>query len=114
MTLQAYDTLSNSLANSPDNALVLSVDEKALLQALDRRRPLLPLRPVLLKCRTHDYERRAALDRQSVSDLQHHDWCHAGTDHPPTSRDRVRAAPRQTDGATPQRDFPHGILDEHK
>ena len=32
-------------ATSPDRALVLCVDEKSQIQALDRTRPLLPLRP---------------------------------------------------------------------
>ena len=31
--------------NPPDNALVLSVDEKTQIQALDRTHPMLPLRP---------------------------------------------------------------------
>ena len=31
--------------NPPDKALVLCVDEKAQIQALDRTQPLLPMRP---------------------------------------------------------------------
>lgn len=41
----------------PDQALVLCVDEKAQIQALDRTRPLLPLRPGQVERRTHDYHR---------------------------------------------------------
>lgn len=41
----------------PDNALVLSVDEKAQIQALDRSQPILPLQPGLPERRTHDYVR---------------------------------------------------------
>lgn len=41
----------------PDRALVLSVDEKSQIQALDRTRPLLPLRPGLAARQTHDYKR---------------------------------------------------------
>ena len=41
----------------PDKALVLCVDEKAQIQALDRTRPLLPLRPGQVERRTHDYRR---------------------------------------------------------
>ncbi len=33
--------------NPPDKALVLSIDEKSQLQALDRTQPILPLRPGL-------------------------------------------------------------------
>jgi transposase len=43
--------------NPPDRALVLCVDEKSQIQALDRTRPLLPLRPGLPARQTHDYER---------------------------------------------------------
>jgi len=41
----------------PDNALVLSVDEKTQIQALDRTHPMLPLRPGQVERRTHDYKR---------------------------------------------------------
>jgi len=43
--------------NPPDQALVLCVDEKAQIQALDRTQPLLPMRPGQIERRTHDYER---------------------------------------------------------
>ena len=43
--------------NPPDNALVLSVDEKTQIQALDRTHPMLPLRPGQVGRRTHDYKR---------------------------------------------------------
>ena len=52
----------------PEAALVLCVDEKAQIQALDRTQPILPLRPGLPERRTHDYTRHgtstlfAALD----------------------------------------------------
>ncbi len=52
----------------PDKALVLCVDEKSQIQALDRTQPLLPMRPGQCERRTHDYERHgttslfAALD----------------------------------------------------
>ena len=43
--------------NPPDRALVLCVDEKAQIQALDRTQPLLPMRPGQVERRTHDYQR---------------------------------------------------------
>jgi len=43
--------------NPPDKALVLCVDEKAQIQALDRSQPLLPMRPGQAERRTHDYVR---------------------------------------------------------
>jgi transposase len=43
--------------NPPDNALVLCVDEKSQIQALERTQPLLPMRPGQIERRTHDYKR---------------------------------------------------------
>ena len=55
----------------PERALVLCVDEKSQIQALDRTQPLLPLRPGQCERHTHDYVRHgtttlfAALDVKS-------------------------------------------------
>lgn len=52
----------------PQHAMVLCVDEKSQIQALDRTQPLLPMRPGQVERRTHDYKRHgttslfAALD----------------------------------------------------
>jgi transposase len=43
----------------PDHAMVICVDEKSQIQALDRTQPMLPLRPGQVERRTHDYERHA-------------------------------------------------------
>lgn len=43
--------------NQPENALVLSVDEKSQIQALDRTQPLLPMRPGNPKRLTATYKR---------------------------------------------------------
>ena len=57
--------------NPRDHAVVLCVDEKSQIQALDRTAPLLPLRPGQAERRTHDYRRHgttslfAALDAKS-------------------------------------------------
>lgn len=54
--------------NPPDKALVLCVDEKSQIQALDRSQPVLPMRPGQTERRSHDYRRHgttslfAALD----------------------------------------------------
>jgi transposase len=54
--------------NPPLMAMVLCVDEKSQIQALDRTQPILPLAPGIPERRTHDYERHgtttllAALD----------------------------------------------------
>lgn len=55
----------------PDKALVLCVDEKSQIQALDRTQPILPMRPGQAERRSHDYTRHgtttlfAALDAAS-------------------------------------------------
>src|SRR5438445_5875812 len=41
----------------PEKAIVLCVDEKSQIQALDRTAPILPLRPGLPERQTHDYKR---------------------------------------------------------
>ena len=52
----------------PQHALVLCIDEKSQIQALDRTQPMLPMRPGQAERRTHDYKRHgtttlfAALD----------------------------------------------------
>ncbi len=52
----------------PERALVLCIDEKSQIQALDRTQPMLPMRPGQVERRTHDYKRHgtttlfAALD----------------------------------------------------
>jgi transposase len=43
--------------NPPDRALVLCVDEKSQIQALDRTQPILPMMPGVPERRTHDYRR---------------------------------------------------------
>lgn len=43
--------------NPPDRALVLCVDEKSQIQALNRTQPILPMRPGQVERRTHDYTR---------------------------------------------------------
>jgi transposase-like protein/transposase len=41
----------------PDKAIVLCVDEKSQIQALDRSQPVLPMMPGMPERRTHDYAR---------------------------------------------------------
>ncbi|MHB6912775.1 IS630 family transposase [Streptomyces sp. DB-54] len=43
--------------NPPEKAVVLCVDEKAQIQALDRSQPVLPMMPGMPERRTHDYLR---------------------------------------------------------
>jgi len=48
--------------NPPDRALVLCVDEKAQIQALDRSQPLLPMRPGQAERRSADYVRHGTIN----------------------------------------------------
>lgn len=47
--------------NPPDKALVLCVDEKSQIQALDRTQPLLPMQPGVPERRTADYRRHGTI-----------------------------------------------------
>jgi len=55
--------------NPPDNAVVLSVDEKTQIQALDRTQPMLPLRPGQIERRTHDYKRNGTTNLYAAFDV---------------------------------------------
>ncbi len=55
--------------NPPDNALVLCVDEKSQIQALDRTQPILPLTPGLPERRTHDYRRHGTISLFAALDV---------------------------------------------
>jgi transposase len=45
----------------PENAVVLCVDEKTQVQALDRTQPMLPMRPDQIERQTHDYRRHGTV-----------------------------------------------------
>jgi transposase len=72
--------------NPPDRALVLCVDEKPQIQALDRSQPILPLRPGQIERRTHDYVRHgttslfAALDVKTGRVIAEHHRRHRGVE----------------------------------
>ena len=48
--------------NPPDNAAVLCIDEKTMIQALDRTQPGLPLKRGKAGTMTHDYKRHGTID----------------------------------------------------
>ncbi len=54
----------------PDRALVLCVDEKSQIQALDRTQPLLPMRPGQVERRTHDYVRHGTTSLFAALDVK--------------------------------------------
>lgn len=53
----------------PERALVLCVDEKSQIQALDRTQPLLPMRPGQAERRTHDYKRHGTTSLFAALDI---------------------------------------------
>ena len=85
----------------PEKALVLCVDEKSQIQALDRSAPVLPMMPGLPERRTHDYLRHgittlfAALDVATGEVIRIHP--------PPPPRRRIQEVPDQTGQADPRR-----------
>ena len=54
----------------PERAVVLCVDEKSQVQALDRTQPLLPMRPGQAERRTHDYTRHGTTSLFAALDVQ--------------------------------------------
>jgi transposase len=55
--------------NPPDAAVVLCVDEKSQIQALDRTAPVLPLMPGVPERATHDYVRNGTTNLYAALDL---------------------------------------------
>src|SRR3954471_6598309 len=89
----------------PDRAIVLSMDEKSQVQAVDRTRPLLPMRPGIPARQTHDYVRHgttslfAALDVATGKVIGR---CHRRHRHQEFVRflDEIDAAVPAEDGVT--------------
>jgi transposase len=92
----------------PERAVVLSVDEKTQIQALDRTQPMLPLRPGQVERHTHDYKRNgttslfAALNVATGEVTQEARASHTGAD--------FLAFLRRLDRVYPDQDL-HVILD---
>jgi len=55
--------------NPPEKAVVLCVDEKSQIQALDRSQPLLPMRPGQTERRSHDYKRHGTTSLFAALDI---------------------------------------------
>jgi transposase len=55
--------------NPPEGALVLCVDEKSSIQALDRTAPILPLLPGVPQRQTHDYTRHGVTNLDAALDV---------------------------------------------
>lgn len=55
--------------NPPEKAVVLCVDEKSQMQALDRSQPVLPMMPGMPERRTHDYARHGVSSLFAAFDI---------------------------------------------
>ncbi len=53
----------------PEHAIVLCVDEKSQIQALDRSQPMLPMRPGQAARRSHDYKRHGTTSLFAALDI---------------------------------------------
>jgi transposase len=97
--------------NPPDKALVLCVDEKTQIQALDRSQPLLPMRPGQVERRAHDYRRHgtttlfAALEATSGKVIGEFHRRHRATE--------FRKFLDTIEGAVPEKFHVHLILDNY-
>ncbi len=66
--------------NPPDNAVVLSVDEKTSIQALDRTQPRLPMKPHRVERLSHEYKRNGTASLLAALEV------HSGQIHGQTIR----------------------------
>jgi transposase len=95
--------------NPPEKAVVFCVDEKSGIQALDRTRPVLPLRPRIPERQTHDYIRHGTTCLYAALRLL--DGTVFGTCRPKRdTKEFVRFLDR-VEQATPADDAIHVILD---
>ena len=86
----------------PEHAVVLSVDEKTSIQALERTQPPLPLRSGRATRHTHDYKRHGVIDLYAALEIATGDVTHRLTDRHTAAvclafmRQVVRAYPGRT------------------
>ncbi len=87
----------------PHKAMVLCVDEKSQIQALDRTQPILPLAPGIAERRTHDYMRHGTTTLFAALDIA------TGAVYrsvaPATSQQRVPEVPAHHRGECAARGF---------
>jgi transposase len=97
--------------NPPDKAMVLCVDEKSQIQALDRTQPLLPMRPGKIERRTHDYMRHGTTSLFAALDVKTGEVLGQCQRHLRSAE--FRTFLRQIDANVPERLDVHLILDNY-
>ncbi len=95
----------------PDRALVLSVDEKSQIQALERTQPILPLRPGTAERRTADYERHGTTSLFAALDVKTGKVI--GQCYPRHRASEFRQFLDKIDAAVPPEQQVHLILDNY-
>ena len=94
----------------PDKALVLCVDEKSQIQALDRTQPALPMRPGLVARRTHDHVRHGTTLFAALNFLE---GTVIGSCLPRHRHEEFLTFMERVDRATPHRREIHLVLDNY-
>jgi transposase/DNA-binding transcriptional ArsR family regulator len=94
----------------PENAVVLCVDEKSQIQAVDRTAPILPMQPGLPERRTHDYVRHGTTTLFAALELATGKV--TGTCQPRHRHQEFLRFLRQVARAYPDRDL-HLVMDNY-
>jgi len=71
MLVEKVIDITGLYLNPPEKALVLCVDEKTQIQALERTQPILPLGPGRPAAQTHDYKRNGTTSLFAALNLTH-------------------------------------------
>lgn len=94
----------------PDNAIVLCVDEKSQIQALDRTAPMLPMRIGDAEKHTHDYKRHGTTTLFAALEVA--TGTVTGAVKPKHRRSEFLSFLRQIDRAYPEQDL-HLVMDNY-
>ncbi len=97
--------------NPPDKALVLCVDEKSQIQALDRSQPALPMRPGSPERHTHDYVRHGTTTLFAALNIL--DGSVIGSCQPRHRHTEFLEFLERIDRSTPKRRQIHLVLDNY-
>ncbi len=97
--------------NPPDKALVLCVDEKSQIQALDRTQPGLPMKKGRCGTMTHDFKRNGTTTLFAALNVL--DGMVIGTCYSQHRNEEFQKFLRQIDRATPKELYLHLILDNY-
>lgn len=96
--------------NPPENALVLGVDEKSQIQALQRTQPMLLLRPGKVARQTHDYKRNGTTTLFAALDVATGEVI--GECHPRHRHQEFLKFLKQLDKEVPDKEL-HLVLDNY-